>query len=140
VQVEKEGKRVVNFGVFACKTIVLRAVRYTLGVLTPRGTEGHELKEVGCGGIRARRQDNGLEETQEIGLSLLLVSLTHPLFSKSPIFISLIATRAYYFIHLQLNTILDDHQRKGHYRSHGRSVGSRDCNLKHALSQEKATT
>jgi hypothetical protein len=81
VQVEKEGKRVVNFGVFACKTIVLRAVRYTLEGLMPRGTKGHELKEVGCVGVRARRQDNGLEE---VGSSLFLQSLislshiTHP--------------------------------------------------------------
>jgi hypothetical protein len=100
VQVEKEGKRVVNFGVFACKTIVLRAVRYTLGVLTPRGTEGHELKEVGCGGIRARRQDNGLEETQW-NRTIPLTYVTYPLFSKSPIFISFIALRAYCFIHFR---------------------------------------
>jgi hypothetical protein len=119
----KEGKRVVNFGVFACKTIVLRAVRYSPEGLTPRGTEGHELKEVGRGGVGARRQDNGHEETQW-NRTIPLFCLTHLLFSYSPIFISLIATRAHYCIHLELNTILDDHQRKGHYRSYGRSVGS----------------
>ena len=128
MQVETEGKRVVNFGVFACKTIVLRAVRYTLEGLTPRGTKGHELKEVGCVGVRARRQDNGLEETQWYR-TIPLTYVTYPLFSKSPSLYRSSLLELTTQFHLELNTTLDEYQRKGHYRSHSRSVGSRDRDL-----------